>query len=97
MLRADGMHFSFTRPIRKSDELTDADRAALESVAMRDLDEAIAALVAWPEVERSLAAATLAMQARLDDESYAEQQRWKSMKESLAGRLAELAESGRQS
>lgn len=95
LLRADGMHFSFTRPPRKAVNPGDPDERAQTALAQRDLDEAIAAVVAWPEVERALAAATKAMQARLDEESWAEQQRLKAMKESLAGRLAELADSGR--
>jgi DNA primase len=95
LLRADGMHFSFTRPPRKAVNPGDPDDRAQASLAKRDLEEAIAAVVAWPEVERALAAATEAMRVRLDEESWAEQQRLKTMKESLAGRLAELADSGR--
>ena len=95
LLRADGMHFSFTRAPRKAVNPGDPDERAQLSLAQRDLDEAIAAVVAWPEVERALAAATKAMQVRLDEESWAEQQRLKTMKDSLAERLAELADGGR--
>ena len=61
--------------------------------AQRDLDEAIATLVAWPEVERALAAATDAARQSLDEASFAEQQRLLRMKADLAGKLADLAQS----
>lgn len=99
--RADGMHFSFTRPDRKlSDSATDEERAAFcmaaeqaEARSRRDLNEAIGAIVAWPEVERALTEATAAVRLRLDETSFAEQQRLLRVKAELAGRLALLAES----
>ncbi|MFM6854302.1 MAG: DNA primase, partial [Sphingopyxis sp.] len=95
LLRADGMHFSFTRPSRKADEADPADGPAIDAAARRDLEEAIAALVAWPEVEAALAAATDAARTRLDEESFAEQQRLIRVKADLADRLALLADTGR--
>ena len=94
LLRADGMHFSFTRPT-KSGAPDERDVVASDAIVLRDLDEAIAAIVAWPEVERALAAATNAARIALDETSFAEQQRLVRARADLANRLAQLADSGR--
>ena len=94
LLRADGMHFSFTRPT-KSGAPDERDVVASDAIVLRDLDEAIAAIVAWPEVERALAAATNAARIALDETSFAEQQRLVRTRADLANRLAQLADSGR--
>ncbi len=101
LLRADIVQFSFTQAAAKAaetaaGEATDRENAALAMRAQRDLDEAIATLVAWPEVERALIAATETARQRLDEASFAEQQRLLRMKADLAGKLANLAESAQQ-
>lgn len=96
LLRADAIQFSFTRG---HDFPDDEDglrrRAAAEQRAVRDLDEAISAVIAWPEVERELAAATEAMRHRLDAASFDNQQRLLRSKAELAERLAGLGETSR--
>jgi DNA primase len=100
LLRADIVQFSFTHSpkkaaVKEAGDTADQEDAATGEWAQRDLDEAIATLVAWPEVERALAAATDAARERLDETSFAEQQRLLRMKAELAGKLAGLAESAR--
>ena len=96
LLRADTIQFSFTRPLAfPDDDDGKRRRAAAKQTALRDLDEAIAAVIAWPEVERELAAATDAMRHRLDAESFARQQQLLRAKAELAERLAGLGDSGR--
>ena len=96
LLRADAIQFSFTKGFAfPDDEDGRRLRAAAEQRAMRDLDEAISAVVAWPEVERELAAATDAMRHRLDATSFEQQQRLLRTKAELAERLASLGESSR--
>jgi DNA primase len=80
LLRADAMPYSFTRP--KGDE-----RQARE-----DLDEAIAILVARPEVDAALAEATSAMQARFTDEAFARQVALVNEQRALDERLANLVQ-----
>ena len=96
LLRADAIQFSFT----KGHEFPDDEdglrrRAAAQQRAVRDLDEAISAVIAWPEVERELAAATEAMRNRLDAASFDNQQRLLRTKAELAERLAGLGETSR--
>lgn len=96
LLRADTIQFSFTRPLAfPDDDDGQRHRAAAKQTALRDLDEAIAAVIAWPEVERELAAATDAMRQRLDAESFSRQQQLLRTKTELAERLAGLGDSGR--
>lgn len=96
LLSADTIQFSFTRRLSFPDDAEgQRARAAAEQAAVRDLDEAIAAIIAWPEVERALAAATDAMRLQLDEESFAHQQRLMRTRSELAERLAGLGESGR--
>lgn len=92
LLRADGMPFSFTRAV--GEELADNEAAdeGHRDQALRDLDEVIAAAIAWPEVDAALAAATKAMRETMNAESFAEQQRLLKIKAELAGRLSGLAE-----
>lgn len=80
LLRADALHFTFTR-----DE-TDRQRA------QRDLSEAIAVVVMMPRIEAELAAATRAMADDLDEASYARQQALRKRRADLALRAAELAQ-----
>lgn len=80
LLRADAMPFSFTRP--GTDEATARD----------DLDEAIAILVARPEVDAALADATSAMQARFTDEAFERQVALVKEQRQLDQRLANLVQ-----
>ena len=80
LLRADTMPYSFTR--------TGGDAAR----AHADLDEAIAILVAQPEVDGALADATAAMQARFTDEAFERQVALVKEKAALERRLANLCQ-----
>jgi DNA primase len=96
LLRADAIQFSFTRSfVFADDDEGHRLRATAEQRAMRDLDEAISAVVAWPEVERELAAATEAARRNLDAASFEHQQRLLRTKAELAERLASLGETSR--
>ncbi|HMO76010.1 MAG TPA: DNA primase [Sphingopyxis sp.] len=88
LLRADGMHFSFNRPLDKGDG-ADAARAA----ALRDLDEFIGVLVTQPEIRARLAEATADFQRTMDEEGLARQQKLRAMDEELTRRLAALSDS----
>ena len=81
LLRADTMPYSFTQ------RSADTDRA------QADLDEAIAILVARPEVDAQLAEATSAMQARFTDEAFERQVALVREKQALELRLANLVQS----
>ncbi|WEK42605.1 MAG: DNA primase [Candidatus Sphingomonas colombiensis] len=81
LLRADKMPYSFTQ------------RTGDESRAREDLDEAIAILVAGPEVNAALADATSAMQARFTDEAFERQVTLVKEKQALELRLANLVQS----
>ena len=74
------MPYSFTRP------------AAIRTAASADLDEAIAILVARPEVDAALAEATSAMQARFTDEAFERQVALVKEKAALEARLANLVQ-----
>ncbi|UVO49343.1 DNA primase [Sphingomonas sp. SUN019] len=80
LLRADTMPYSFTQKVG------DAARAR------DDLDEAIAILVARPEVDAALAEATSAMQARFTDEAFARQVALLNEQRALDERLANLVQ-----
>ena len=64
-----------------------------EARARDDLDEAIAILVARPEVDAALADATSAMQARFTDEAFERQVALVREKQALELRLANLVQS----
>ena len=81
LLRADTMPYSFTR------------KTADPAIACADLDEAIAILVARPEVDAMLADATSAMQARFTDEAFERQVSLVKEKQALELRLANLVQS----
>ncbi len=81
LLRADTMPYSFTQPTGN------------ETRAREDLDEAIAILVARPEVDAALADATSAMQARFTDEAFQRQVALVKEKQALELRLANLVQS----
>ncbi|KQM65086.1 DNA primase [Sphingomonas sp. Leaf17] len=81
LLRADTMPYSFTQ--------RSADPARVQS----DLDEAIAILVAGPEINAALAEATAAMQARFTDEAFERQVALVRDKAALELRLANLMQS----
>ncbi|MEY4271023.1 MAG: hypothetical protein RLZZ58_2239, partial [Pseudomonadota bacterium] len=87
LLRANGMHFSFNRKLDGDDE-----GAAARDRAISDLDEAIGAIAAWPDIEARLDAATSRFRETMDDASFAEQQRLRAMKDEMTRRLAALAE-----
>lgn len=78
LLRADTLPFTFTQ------REWDAGRAAL------DLGEAIAVLVARPQVDAALAEATAAVQARFSDEAFERQVALVRRKAELEARLANL-------
>lgn len=78
LLRADALRFTFTQ------KEWDAERAAL------DLGEAIAVLVARPQVDAALAEATAAVQARFSDEAFDRQVALVRRKAELETRLANL-------
>ena len=80
LLRADSMRYSFTQP------------AGDEARAREDLDEAIAILVAGPEVDAALAEATSAMQARFTEEAFERQVALVNEQEALRKRLANLVQ-----
>ncbi|HEU4961921.1 MAG TPA: DNA primase [Sphingomonas sp.] len=78
LLRADTLPFSFTQ------RNADATRAAA------DLNEAIAVLVAGPEVDQALADATAALQADTSEEAFARQNALVREQAALRHRLANL-------
>ena len=78
LLRADTLPFSFTQ------KTADATRAAA------DLNEAIAVLVAGPEVDQALADATAALQADTSEEAFARQNALVRAQAALRHRLANL-------
>jgi DNA primase len=80
LLRADTMPYSFTRA------LADPSRARA------DLDEAIAVMVARPEVDAALARATAEMQARFSDEAFERQVALVKERQALELRLANLVQ-----
>ncbi len=80
LLRADTMPYSFCLPTG------DPVRAA------EDLDEAIAIMVAGPEVDAALADATMAMRERFDEEAFERQVALVKEKGALELRLANLCQ-----
>ncbi|MBW6529268.1 DNA primase [Sphingomonas sp. RRHST34] len=80
LLRADTMPYSFTRA------------GADEKQARDDLDEAIAILVARPEVDAALAEATSAMKARFTAEAFERQVALVNEQRALDERLANLVQ-----
>lgn len=80
LLRADATPYTFTQ------SGADPDRARA------DLDEAIAILVARPEVDAALAEATSAMQARFDEAAFARQVALVKERAALEARLANLVQ-----
>ncbi|MDZ7587669.1 MAG: DNA primase [Parasphingorhabdus sp.] len=84
LLRADALNFTFNR-----EHPADAPEAARER-AYRDLGEAIKVVAMRPQIDNALAAATRSMAERLDEASFAEQQRLRQAKAEFAGRLLEL-------
>ncbi|WP_033075443.1 DNA primase [Sphingopyxis sp. MWB1] len=91
LLRADGMHFSFTRRLEDSDEAE-----AARETALRDLDEYIGVLVTQPEIRARLAEATAEFQRTMDEEGLARQQTLRALDEDLTRRLAALSENSSQ-
>uniref|UniRef100_UPI0035CB9DD0 DNA primase n=1 Tax=uncultured Sphingomonas sp. TaxID=158754 RepID=UPI0035CB9DD0 len=81
LLRADQIMCSFTR------------RDAEPARAREELDEAIAILVARPEVDAALAEATAVMQADYSDEAYERQVSLVKEKQALDARLTDLVQS----
>ncbi len=80
LLRADTMPYSFTRV------------GGDERQAREDLDEAIAVLIARPEVDAALAEATSAMQARFTAEAFERQVALVNEQRALDERLANLVQ-----
>jgi DNA primase len=81
LLRADAMPYTFTQ------------KSANAARAREDLEEAIAILIARPEVDAMLAQATSAMQARFTDEAFERQVAMVREKQALDERLANLVQS----
>ena len=81
LLRADQLSCSFTQ------------KDAEPERAREDLDEAIAILVARPEVDAALAEATAMMQANYSDEAFERQVSLVKEQQALAARLANLVQS----
>ena len=80
LLRADATPYSFTQ------------KGADPQRAQADLDEAIAILVARPEVDAALAEATATMQARFSDDAFERQVTLVKEKAALEARLANLVQ-----
>ena len=80
LLRADQLSCSF------NEKDADPDRARA------DLDEAIAILVARPEVDAALAAATVTMQSRYSDAAFEAQVALVMERQALDARLANLCQ-----
>lgn len=80
LLRADTMPYTFTQ------------KSGDEERARADLDEAIAILIARPEVDAQLAEATSAMMARFTDEAFERQVSLVKEKQALDARLANLVQ-----
>ncbi len=80
LLRADALHFTFTR--------AEAD----EERARRDLAEAIEVIVRMPRIEAELAAVTRAMAENVDEAGFARQQSLRKAREDLTARVAELSQ-----
>ncbi len=81
LLRADAMPYSFTQ--------LGGDRMVIQA----DLDEAIAIMVAKPEVDTALAEATAAMQSDFTAEAFERQVAMVKEKQALEDRLANLVQS----
>jgi DNA primase len=81
LLRADQLSCSFTQ------------KGAEPARAREDLDEAIAILVARPEVDAALAEATAAMMANYSDEAFERQVSLVKEQQALDARLANLVQS----
>ena len=80
LLRADTMPYSFTQ------------KTGDERRARDDLDEAIAILIARPEVDAALADATSAMQARFTEDAFERQVALVNEQRALDARLANLVQ-----
>ncbi|WCM28325.1 DNA primase [Sphingomonas sp. QA11] len=80
LLRADQLSCSFTQ------------KGAEPARAREDLDEAIAILVARPEVDAALAEATVALKARYSDEAFERQVSLVKEQQALDARLANLVQ-----
>jgi len=87
----DSIAHDLLRPDRLSCSFTQKD--AEPARAREDLDEAIAILVARPEVDAALAEATAAMQSDYSDEAFARQVALVKEKQTLDARLANLVQS----
>ncbi|MEH6756590.1 MAG: DNA primase [Parasphingorhabdus sp.] len=86
LLRADALNFTFNR------KLPDPAPSDLIERAQNDLEEAIKVITARPGLEAALAEATRRVQDNLDEESYAEQQRLRQVKQDFHERLVELTQ-----
>jgi DNA primase len=89
LLRADGMHFSFTRRLGASQEV-----AGARETALRDLDEFIGVLVTQPEIRERLAQATADFGRTMDEAGLERQQKLRAMDQELTRRLAALSDNG---
>lgn len=91
LLRADGMRFSFTRPLCPQ---TETEGTPARETALRDLEEYIGVLVTQPEIRERLARATADFQRTMDEAGLERQQKLRAMDEELTRRLAALSENG---
>lgn len=94
MLRADGVPFSFNRPVAAVDDQSDATLLARvedqRRRAVADLGEAIAILAAGPRIEQALAEATATAAASDDPAAFDRQQALLRESMALKARLANL-------
>ena len=90
LLRADGLHFSFTLIPAESEAQAELPKLDFAGRAGRDLDEAIGAAVTWPQIDAALEEATNRARESLDEESFAAQQQLRAMKAELTRRLGDL-------
>jgi hypothetical protein len=87
-----GVDLRLTETLIPTKETKRATDAEMYSAIIKDLDEAIAILIARPEVDALLAEATSAMQARFTDEAFERQVALVREKQALELRLANLCQ-----
>lgn len=85
LMRADGLHYTFTQPDYRADP----------SVAADHLAEMIAIAIEWPELDTALADATRRAGETFDEADFAQQRALLAAKEALVERLAGLRSAAR--
>ena len=83
--------FSFNRnPTAKERTLHDADMLEMRELALRDLDEAIDAALAWDDIDRAFVAVTKRAEMIFDESIATEQQSLAMAKRALTNRIEQL-------